>query len=132
MKRGFTLLETIFASVLFAFIILFVLNLYPGSMVAIHRGETQIVADNFAQSILEDLRSRSFGNVSVVTPPAYTKKIYANTEFEPFVSVAYHPDSVAEPQLEGYLKVASVKIRWKFQRRDNEVVHIMYLHNVTR
>lgn len=129
MRRGFTLLETIFASVLFAFVILFVLNLYPGSMVAIHRGETQIIADNFAQSILEDLRSRSFANVSVTTPPAYQKKLYANTEFEPTVALSYHPD---DPNLEAYLKIARVTVRWKFQRRDNEVVHTMYLHNLTR
>ena len=129
MRRGFTLLETIFASVLFAFVILFVLNLYPGSMVAIRRGETQIVADNFAQSILEDLRSRSFANVSTTSPPAYAKLVYGNTEYNPVVTVAYHPDSTVPQE---FLKIATVNVSWQFQSRTNQVVQIMYLHNVTR
>lgn len=129
MKRGFTILETIFASVLFAFVVLFVLNIYPGSMVAIRRGETQIIADNFAQSILEDLRSRSFANVSVTSPPTYLKKTYAATDYTPMVTIAYAGDAYLPDHV---LKIATVKVQWSFQRRNNEVVHIMYLHNITR
>ncbi len=128
MRGGFTLLETIFASVLFGFIILFIANLYPSSMVAVRRGETQIIADNFAQTILEDLRSRSFYNVSTVSPPTYQKWTYGQTDFLPTVTVAYDSDS----SLEKYLKIATVTVTWDFQRRTNKVVHIMYLHNVTR
>jgi len=130
MKRGFTLLETIFASVLFAFVILFVLNLYPGSMVAIHRGESQIVADNFAQTILEDLRSRSYANVNPSSPPTYAKLVYANTEYTPVLQVTYKTDPpVIDPK---FLKVATLKVQWNFQNRNQEVTHVMYLHNVTR
>lgn len=129
MKRGFTLLETIFASVLFAFVILFVLNIYPGSMVAIRRGETQIIADNFAQAILEDLRSRSFANVSITSPPTYQKKIYADTEYTPLVSVVYATDTYLPDYV---LKIATVRVQWRFQNRNNEAVHTMYLHNITR
>lgn len=135
MKRGFTILETIYASMLFAFIILFILNIYPGSMVAIHRGETQIVADNFAQTILEDLRSRSFANLKVNAEPAYAKLIYGNTEYTPLVDVMYYNDFTTQTNTDihdEFLKVAKVTVRWKFQNRDQEVVHTMYLHNVTR
>lgn len=128
MRKGFTLLETIFASVLMGFVILFICNLYPGSIVAIRRGETQIVADNLAQSILEDLRSRSFYNVNPASPPSYAKRIYGATEYTPTVSITYDSD----PSLESFLKIAQVKVNWKFQNRDQEVVQIMYLHNVTR
>lgn len=128
MRGGFTLLETIFASVLFGFIVLFIANLYPSSIVAVRRGETQIIADNCAQSILEDLRSRSFYNVSTTSPPTYQKWTYGQTDFIPTVSVAYDSDS----SLERYLKIATVTVSWDFQRRTNKVVHIMYLHNVTR
>lgn len=128
MRRGFTLLETIFASVLFGFIVLFIANLYPSSIIAVRRGETQIVADNFAQTILEDLRSRSFYNVSKLSPPTYQKWTYGQTDFIPTVSVDYD----ADPTLERYLKIATVTVSWDFQRRTNKVVHIMYLHNVTR
>ena len=128
MRHGFTLLETIFASVLFGFIVLFVLNLYPSSMVAVRRGESQIVADNFAQTILEDLRSRSFYNVSTVSPPTYQKWTYSQTDYIPTVTVAYDSDA----SLERYLKIATVKITWSFQKRTNTVEHTMYLHNVTR
>ena len=128
MRRGFTLLETIFASVLFGFIVLFIANLYPSSIVAVRRGETQIIADNCAQSVLEDLRSRSFYNVSTVTPPTYQKWIYGSTEFTPTVSVVYDSDT----SLEKYLKIATVTVTWDFQRRTNKVVHTMYLHNVNR
>mgnify|MGYP001247316618 CR=1 FL=1 len=128
MKRGFTLLETIFASVLFGFIVLFVLNLYPSSMVAVRRGESQIIADNFAQTILEDLRSRSFYNVSTTSPPTYLKWTYGQTDYIPTVTVAYDSDA----SLERYLKIATVTVSWDFQRRTNKVEHTMYLHNVTR
>lgn len=128
MRHGFTLLETIFASVLFGFIVLFVLNLYPSSIVAVRRGETQIIADNCAQAILEDLRSRSFYNINVATPPSYTKWVYANTDYVPTVTIAYDSD----PSLEPYLKIATVNITWTFQNRTNSVVHTMYLNNVTR
>lgn len=128
MRGGFTLLETIFASVLFGFIILFIANLYPSSIVAVRRGETQIIADNFAQTILEDLRSRSFYNVSTVSPPTYQKWTYGQTDFLPTVKIEYDGDS----SLDRYLKIATVTVTWDFQRRTNKVVHIMYLHNVTR
>ena len=128
MRGGFTLLETIFASVLFGFIILFIANLYPSSMVAVRRGETQIIADNFAQTILEDLRSRSFYNVSTVSPPTYQKWTYGQTDFLPTVKIEYDGDS----SLDRYLKIATVTVTWDFQRRTNKVVHMMYLHNVTR
>ena len=128
MRGGFTLLETIFASVLFGFIVLFIVNLFPSSIVAVHRGESQIIADNFAQTILEDLRSRSFYNVSVISPPTYQKWTYGETDYLPTVAVAYDSDSTLEP----YLKIAQVTISWKFQRRNNSVVHTMYLHSVNR
>ncbi|MBS2037632.1 prepilin-type N-terminal cleavage/methylation domain-containing protein [bacterium] len=128
MRQGFTLLETIFASVLFGFIVLFVLNLYPSSIVAVRRGETQIIADNCAQAILEDLRSRSFYNVNVASPPTYQKWVYGGTDFIPTVSLAYDTDSSLEP----FLKIATVNITWTFQNRTNSVVHTMYLNNITR
>jgi len=133
-RRGFTILETIYASILFAFITLFILNIYPGSMVAIHRADTQIVADNFAQTILEDLRSRSFANLDVNNEPYYVQLIYGNTEYTPVVDLMYHQDYTAANAdvREGFLKVARVTVRWKFQHRDREVVHVMYLHNITR
>lgn len=128
MRGGFTLLETIFASVLFGFIVLFIVNLFPSSIVAVHRGESQIIADNFAQTILEDLRSRSFYNVSTISPPTYQKWTYGETDYLPTVAVSYDSDST----LENYLKIAKVTVSWNFQRRNNSVVHIMYLHSVNR
>lgn len=127
-SRGFTLAETVYASVLFAFVILFILNIYPSSMVAIRRGETQIVADNFAQSILEDLRARSFANVSTTSEPSYTALIYNDTRYNPYLDIFYDPDG-ADPR---FLKVARLQVAWIFQNRENRVVHTMYLHNVTR
>jgi len=128
MRGGFTLLETIFASVLFGFIVLFILNLFPSSIVAVHRGESQIIADNFAQTILEDLRSRSFYNVTVGAPPTYQKWTYGDIDYLPTVEVTKDSDTDLEP----FLKIAKVTVSWKFQRRDNSVVHTMYLHNLNR
>jgi Tfp pilus assembly protein PilV len=125
-KRGFTLAETVYASVLFAFVILFVLNIYPSSMVAIRRGETQIIADNCAQSILEDLRSRSFTNIKVGAPPSYEKWVYHDTTFHPYLEIFYDTDD------ERFLKIARLDVAWVFQNRENHVIHTMYVHNVTR
>lgn len=99
-------------------------------MVAIRRGETQIIADNFAQSVLEDLRSRSFYNLDVNDPPDYQilENIYYNTAFHPYLELFYDPDGSDER----YLKIAKVDVAWVFQNRENHVIHTMYVHNVTR
>lgn len=126
--RGFTIAETVFASVLFAFIILFIMNIYPSSMVAIRRAETQIVADNFAQTVLEDLRSRSYYNVDVNAEPYYAPLIYNDFKYNPYLDVFYDPDGTDER----FLKIARLEVAWVFQNRENRVVHTMYLHNVVR
>ena len=96
--------------------------------VAVRRGETQIIADNCAQAILEDLRSRSFYNINVASPPTYQKWVYGGTDFVPTVTLAYDSDTNLEP----FLKIATVNITWTFQNRTNSVVHSMYLNNITR
>lgn len=130
MKRGFSLAEVIFASFIFGMVVLFVVNIYPSSMVMIRRGECQLVADSFAQTILEDLRSRQFANVRVDAEPSYLPLIYNDITYTPALDVFYHPDSAAVE--EKHLKVATVTVRWRFHNRNQQVEHTMYLHNITR
>lgn len=132
-KAGFTLIECIFSCLILSFVILFVLNLYPSSFVAIKRGESQVVADGFAQTILEDLRARAYQNVTIGSPPFYSHWIYGGIDYAPNITVDWVPARNGLPAADQlYLKRAMVTISWKFQDHSMQVHHEGYLHNVTR
>ncbi|CAN0101151.1 unnamed protein product, partial [Phaeothamnion confervicola] len=111
-----SLVETIYATLLLGFIALFLLNLYPSSFVAIKRGESTFTADNFASSILEDLHSRSYGNVTPANVPAYQKQTFGGIEYTPVVQIVYLPN---DPNLlytpdPNHVKSASVTVSWYY------------------
>lgn len=126
-SAGFTLIETIWASLILSFVVLFIMNLYPSSFGALRRSESSIIADGFAEQILEDLRSRAFNNVKPGAPPAYEPQLYGEIYYYPNVEVSYHPDAAKE-----HLKVAEVKVDWTYKDKKYQVLHVGYLHNVTR
>lgn len=129
-----SLIETIYATLLLGFIALFLLNLYPSSFVAIKRGESTFTADNFASSILEDLHSRSYANVTPSNIPTYQPQTFGGIQYTPVVQIIYLP---SDPTLTyapdpNHVKSASVTISWYYSNVLHQVVHEAYLYNVTR
>ena len=127
-RRGSTLIETLYSCVLLSLVTLFVLNLYPGSFVAIKRGESTLQAEMFSQTILEDLKSRSFGNLQIGAPPAYLSQTYGGIEYDPTVQLQAY-DSISNTSL---LMAAVVTVSWTYKGSLHNVTHEMLLANVTR
>lgn len=70
-RRGFTLIETIFATFIISVVIVAIFDLFPSSMVAIKRSEMQIEANDIAQSVLEDMRAVPFDSLTPYSPTLY-------------------------------------------------------------
>jgi type II secretory pathway pseudopilin PulG len=128
-NRGFTLIETIYSCVLLSLMALFVLNLYPSSFLAIRRGESTLQAEMLAQTVLEDVKSRSFANLSQIQTNSYLNVTYGGITYTPTISISNSPDGTANASL---LQVATVVVSWTYRNTVRNVTHTMYLANVTR
>ena len=129
--RGFTLIETIYSTLLLGFIIIALLNVYSGSFVAIKRGEGTLQADALAQAVLEDMRSQPYGNytVGVGPAPSPTPWIYGTVTYEPTAEVFRPPGTNTSVD---YLKGYRVKVTWKINNQLKQVTHEAYVHNIRR
>jgi len=134
--RGFTLIETIYSTLLFGFIIITLVNLYPSSFLAIKRGEGTLVGDALAQATLEELRSKPFDTYApeMVLNPGPSPWIYGGTTYTPTVEVFWPPGTAPSP---GFLKGYRVTVKWRVGShtaadQTRQVTHEMYVHNVRR
>jgi hypothetical protein len=135
-KRGSTLIETLYSCVLLSLVTLFILNLYPGSFVAIKRGESTLEAEMYAQSILEDLKSRSYANLytglQAGTAPFYADIIYGGIDYSPAVSLVNYPGTGADAANPLILMGAIVTVNWTYKNVARNVTHEMFIANITR
>ena len=67
MKRGFGLVDAIFATAVLLLIGLFVLNLFPGSLLAISMTRDRLQANNLCQSEMSDARHTGFSGLTFGT-----------------------------------------------------------------
>jgi len=67
MRRGFSLIETIFAASILSIVIMVLFNLYPSSLLAVRRAEHRLEATTLAQSILESKRAMPFSQLTSLT-----------------------------------------------------------------
>lgn len=56
-RRGMSLLETVFATLILGFVVMAVAELFPGSTLALHRADAEIQAGTIAQAALDKWRS---------------------------------------------------------------------------
>lgn len=123
-KTGFTLVETIISCLIVSLTIIFIFNLFPTSMAAIKRSETEIQASNLAQSLLEQMRAQGFANLSAL--PAATVPI-DNTNYQYVTTVGPVPGTDAR-----FLKRASVTIRWKARHTEQTMTREVWVHSLKR
>ena len=130
-RQGFTLIETIYSTLLFGFIIITLLNLYPSSFVAIKRGEGTLQADALAQAVLEDMRSRPYGAYAVGAgpTPSPTPWIYGEVTYNPTAEVFLPPGANTNVN---YVMGYRVTVAWNITNQTKQVVHEAYVHNITR
>lgn len=70
-RRGFSLIETIFAASILSLVMMVLFNLYPSSLLAVRRAEHRLEATTLAQSILETKRAEPFSVLAAKTPDLY-------------------------------------------------------------
>ncbi|MBI3926022.1 MAG: type II secretion system protein [Armatimonadetes bacterium] len=147
-ERGFTLIETIFATFIFSMVIIALFNIYPTAAVAVKRSEGQIQANAIAQSCLEEMRAMSFDSLTTRTwtPPAqapFTAQTLDGITYTPTCEVL-HPndlpynlaaatDPSSNPANEPrYMKILRVSVSWEFQSKVRTTVCETWVHNVPR
>jgi type II secretory pathway pseudopilin PulG len=104
-RRGFTILETLFAAGVLLFVMMAVLNILPSASLASKRADQQMTADSIAQSELERLRVASYDTL----PATATSTTTVNgTEYRVDSAVAD-----ADPALgTTHAKQAVVTVSW--------------------
>lgn len=123
--RGLSLLETILSTALLAGVMLLLFNLYPAAALAVRRGQDQLVADNLAQTLLDQKRAEGFQQLKIGTetglPVTENGRIYSSL-IEVF-------DVDGNPDL---LKGVRVIVSWPGFTGSQTSVHEMYLVNLER
>lgn len=126
LRRGFTLLESIFSFVILSFVLMVLFSLYPSSAAGTRRAEQQMQADALAQSVLEDCRARPF---AALTPgPATLPPVeVAGVSYARAVEVVALPP--ASPKR---LLAVRVLVSWTDRSRKRSVRHELRMANVGR
>lgn len=124
MRRGLTLVESIVSFFLITFVILSLLNLFPGAMMANRRSELSLLAQSRADQVLETARSGGFVNLKLGsgTPEEVTLEGTAFSSRLEVLEVPGHtPDS---------LKSLRVTVEWKAGGKPQKLVREVWVSNV--
>lgn len=105
-RRGMTLIEIIMAMVIAAIIIYPMLNIFIGSLSKNPAVEAVDIGLNLAQSKIEEVSSRSFGNIANEGPTSFGGNF---TDYNYQVEVHYvssaEPNTVVDPTVTSYKQV---------------------------
>jgi type II secretory pathway pseudopilin PulG len=117
-----SLIEVLIASSILSVLMVFIFNLFPGSIFALRRAEHATTANIVATSLLDDYRTRNFSRLvadagTTQTLPAVSS---GGTQFIPTVEVVQHAPGLVE------VKVA---VAWKM-RQTRQVVHGLYITKI--
>ena len=128
--RGFTLIETIFSSLIISLVVLTIFNLFPSSMTAIKRSETEIQAGNLAQSQLEGLRTLDYDGLTALrsSPPSGNVDIDGTT-YNFVVAIADVSSPVSDPNR---IQSVSVTVTWTLRNRDYEIIRETWMHAIPK
>lgn len=120
-RRGFALIEAVFAFALVGFMLVVTLNLLPSSVVAVRKGEERLQAENLARSFLEQARGASFGSLA----PGTTDLESPLPQF--IVQQEVYPVDGADPdQLLG----VRITVSWTARGRPQELVREVWVSRV--
>ncbi len=138
LHRGFTLVETIFATLFIGVTVLAIVNLFPGAYLSIRRSETSVQADMLAKSILDEWRLVSFENLTqgvyplVPTPNGFDETLLESRTIEG-VTYSAKTNIYDIPGTDStFLKGARVTVQYRLGPSLKEVVHETYLHRLIR
>lgn len=131
MRRGFTLVETIFSTLFVSVAVLAIVNLFPGAYLSIAKSETRLQADNVANSVMDEVRITPFselpiGPYSVAAPP-FEPWTVENTTYLPRVTIYEVPGTDFT-----VLKGVRVEVSYRVHATIQTVTHETYIHGLIR
>jgi len=120
-KRGFSLLEVVVSISLVGLIVIFVLTLWPSSIVASQAADEQIEAESLAQSHLEESRAVPFSSLGIGTQQLSSPGDRYRVFREVFQPPGTDPDQTVGIR---------ITVLWESKTRSREVVREMWLSSV--
>lgn len=129
LRRGFSLIETIFASLIIALVVLTIFNLFPSAMVAVKRSETQVQAEVLAQSLLEQMRIRPIQQLrdSIPLGPITATVRIDGTDYSHTTTIT----NLSSPPEELLISV-KVTVDWRVRNNDYQEIRESWVHAVER
>lgn len=113
-------------SFLVSLILIFVLNLFPASMAAVRRSESQVQATLIAASLLEQFRAQTFDDLTAL-PDGNTTVDKVEYRYTTEVGPVTAPPSEVR-----YLKRAAVTVRWKVRNLEHSLQREVWIHALKR
>lgn len=123
-RRGLSLLETIVSGFILSLIVIFMVSLFPSSMIAIQKSESKLEADALASTLIEEVRYQPFDSMAAL-PPGAVKRGKTNLTYS--TEVEEIPGS--DPR---YLKVVRVTVDWEERGEPRQLVREVWVHAVRR
>lgn len=137
-RPGFTLVETIFATLFIGVTVLAIVNLFPGAYLSIRRSETSVQADVLAKSIMDEWRLVSFENLIpgvyplIQTPEGFDETLLESRNIEGVTYSAKTSIYDVPGTDPTFLKGARVTVQYRLGPSLKEVIHETYLHRLIR
>lgn len=122
--RGLTLVESIVSFFLITFVILSLLNLFPGAMMANRRSELRLLAQSRADQVLETARAGGFVNLKL-GGAAPLEVVLEGTTFSSQLEVLEVPGHAPDS-----LKSLRVTVNWKAGGKPQQLVREVWMSNV--
>ncbi|MEW6277227.1 MAG: hypothetical protein AB1758_01295 [Candidatus Eremiobacterota bacterium] len=117
-RRGLSLAEAVLSGLVLALVVAVLAQLYPLAVVSLSRGEHQLQADLWAQSLLDETEAESFDSL----PPGQARQLPAlrrgGASYAAVIR-AYQPPGT-DPSV---LKALRVEVSWTEKGADRSVAH---------
>ena len=125
MKRGFGLVDAIFATAVLLLIGLFVLNLFPGSLLAIAMTRDRLQANNLCQGEMATARHTGFSELSFET----TERTVAADGTSFLIRREVYP---IEGRDDSLVRGVKVTVEWTVRGKTRDVRLETYLSSIRR
>lgn len=130
-KTGFTLVETIFSTLFISLTVLAIINLFPGAYLSVRKSEAQLQSDLLANSILEEIRTTSFQDLTagafVRTGEPFDARTVDGITYSSTAEIYDVPDT--EPTV---VRGVRVEVTYRVRNSSQTVVYETYIHSLLR
>lgn len=133
--RGFSLMEVVLAASLLSLVFLFMLDIFPASLLGVHKGEHRLDASAQAEDILDACRASPFaslqpGSYTVGSPggwPMARETLADGTVLTPALAISTVPGFDPKRLLQ-----LTVTVRWNQRRVAEHYTQVLQVANLKR